>query len=137
MLFRAPVRELKRGRIARRRSYTVVVTQHYPRGLGKELVDEYRRSLAPERALFVEFKALDRELGDHDRAFETVRYEERFTIGAEGASDLKRLGELARERDVILFCQCLAPERCHADLLLLMARHWFASPTSIVRVRYP
>lgn len=137
MLFRAPVRELKSGRIARRRSYTVVVMQHYPRGLGKELVDEYRHSLAPEKALFDEFKTLDRELGEHDTAFEKVRYEARFGLREEGLLDLRRLSELARERDVILFCQCLAPEKCHADLLLLMANHLCGAPTATVRIQYP
>lgn len=137
MLFRAPIRELKSGRIARRRSHTVVVMQHYPRGLSKELVDEYVHALAPERELFDEFKTKDRELKDHDAAFELVRYEERFALSAEGVEHLRRLSALAVERDVLLFCQCLAPERCHADLLLLMARHWFRGNTATVRIKYP
>ena len=137
MLYRAPVADLKSGRIARRYSYTVVVMQHYPRFLPKEMVDEYLHCLAPERGLFSEFKALDRETKDHDAAFAAVRYEERFAVGPEGAEALGRLSQLSRERDVFLLCQCKTLERCHADLLLVLARRWFKAPTSYVRVSYP
>lgn len=137
MLYRAPVLDLKSGRVSRRLSYTVVVMQFYPRFLKKEMVDEYLHSLAPPLELFAEFKALDRELKDHDRAFREVRYEERFAVGNEGADDLRRISELAKDRDVILFCQCGTLERCHADLLLLLARHWFHARAAHPRVSYP
>src|SRR4051812_19980768 len=137
MLYRAPVQDLKSGRIARRYSYTVVVMQHYPRFLPKPLVDEYLHELAPERALFAEFKKLDRETKDHDAAFAAVRYEERFRVGHDGAESLQRLSDVARERDVFLVCQCTTLQRCHGDLLLLLARRWFKAPTTYVRVSYP
>jgi uncharacterized protein YeaO (DUF488 family) len=137
MLYRAPLKEVREGRLSRRRSYLAVVMQHYPRGLAKESIDEFVHALAPPRELFTEFKALDRESKDHDGAFEAVRYQERFFVDTEGLGALQRLGELARERDVFLVCQCLAPERCHADLLLLMAKHKYAAPTATVRIPYP
>ena len=84
-----------------------------------------------------EFKSQDRELKDHDRAFELVRYEERFELSEEGLADLKRLSELAEERNVFLICQCGASEHCHVDLLLLIAKHRFKAKTGFLRVKYP
>jgi uncharacterized protein YeaO (DUF488 family) len=137
MLYRAPVKALTSGTLSRRYSYTVVVMQYYPRYLKKEMVDEYLHDLAPPRELFTEFKKRDRETKNHDLAFQEVRYEERFVISDEGRAQLERLSQLSQERDVFLLCQCLANERCHADLLLLMARHWFKAKTQILRVSYP
>jgi uncharacterized protein YeaO (DUF488 family) len=137
VLYRAPVRDLKSGRISRRYSYTVVVMQYYPRFVTRELVDEYVHSLAPDRELFTEFKTLSRELKDHDRAFSETRYEDRFNVSGHGASELQRLSALAKEKDVFFLCQCLPLEHCHADLLLLLAKSWFSAPTSLVRVKYP
>jgi uncharacterized protein YeaO (DUF488 family) len=137
MLYRASVREVKNGALSRRRSHLAIVMHYYPRFIRKDQVDEYLHSLAPARDLLTEFKDADRTGRDHDAAFHSVNYENRFFISREGAADLKRLGALAADKDVFLLCQCLAPERCHADLLLLLARHWFAAPTQAVRIRYP
>ena len=137
MLYRFAVNELKAGALQRRYGYSVVVMQYYPRFVKKELVDEYLRTLAPDKELFTEFKALDRKFGDHDLAFEKVRYEERFSLSAAGVDDLKRLSALSLTQDVYLFCQCRATERCHADLLLLAARLWFRAPIQWIRVKYP
>jgi uncharacterized protein YeaO (DUF488 family) len=137
MLYRASVRDVKNGALSRRRSHLVVVMQYYPRFLRKDQIDEYVHSLAPDRELLDTFKAEDRSRGDHDAAFAAVSYESRFRIGPEGAAELRRLSELAASKDVFLLCQCLVPEHCHADLLLLLARHWFQAPTQAVRIRYP
>lgn len=137
MLYRASVSDIKTGRVSKRYGYLAVVMQYYPRFVKKELIDEYLHDLAPDRELFTEFKEKDRALKDHDRAFREVRYEERFTVGASGADQLKRLSGLAKERDVYLLCQCGPLEHCHADLLLLLARHWFGARTQTVRVKYP
>ena len=137
MLYRFAVKELKAGALQRRYGYSVIVMQYYPRFVKKELVDEYLRTLAPERELFSEFKALDRELGDHDLAFEKVHYEERFSLSTAGDEDLRRLSELSATQDVYLFCQCEATEHCHADLLLLAARHRHSAAIAWMRVKYP
>jgi uncharacterized protein YeaO (DUF488 family) len=137
VLYRVSVLEVKSGRISRRAGHLVIAMQYYPRFIRKEQVDEYLHSLAPARALFTEFKSRDRDLKDHNRAFEDVRYEERFRLGAEGAAELARLSELSKTRDVYLLCQCGSLERCHADLCLLMARHWFEAPTAHMRLAYP
>ena len=137
MLYRAPAQFLKGGQIARRYAHTVVVMRYYPRFVPKTLVDEYARELAPAKDLFADFKASDRQLKDHDRAFESVSYEDRFTPDPDAPESLERLSLLSRGRDVFLICQCLPLQRCHADLLLLLARHWFNADTQQLRVRYP
>jgi uncharacterized protein YeaO (DUF488 family) len=111
--------------------------QYYPRFIKKELVDEYLHSLAPDRELFTDFKALDRKWKDHNRAFREVRYEDRFDLTLKGRQDLERLSWLAKDRDVVLFCQCASLEYCHADLLLLIARHEYGATIRSPRMTYP
>ena len=137
MLYRTSVKDIKDGRVTRRSGYLAVVMQYYPRFLKKEMIDEYVHSLAPDRVLFTEFKEKDRELKDHDAAFATVEYEKRFALTDEGLANLERLSALSRERDVILICQCLPMEKCHADLLLLLAKKHFAASTQRIRPSYP
>lgn len=137
MLYRASVKDLKDRRITKRTGHIAVVMQYYPRFVPKEGIDEYLRTLAPDRELFTEFKARARELKDHNRAFAEVEYEKRFQLSGAGKEDLKRLSALSKERDVFLVCQCASLDRCHADLLLLLARHWFQVPTQTPRSPYP
>lgn len=137
MLYRASVYDVKDGRISRRYGYLVIVMQFYPRFIRKEMIDEYVHDLAPARELLTEFKALDRKLKDHDRAFGEVQYEERFGVSDVGLGHLERLSEQAKTRDVFLICQCGPRERCHADLLLLTARRRFSAGIQAPRVKYP
>lgn len=137
MLYRFPVKEIKSGSIKRGRNHLVIVMQHYPRFISKTLIDEYLHSLAPERDLFAEFKVKDRELKNHDLAFDEVQYEKRFSLTSPGKEDLERLCETAQSKEVLLFCQCHLNEKCHADLLLLLAQHWFEARISPLRMTYP
>ncbi len=137
MLYRASVQDIKDERIFRRRTHLAVVMQFYPRFLSKDRIDEYVRPLAPERPLFTEFKAKERELKNHNQAFELVRYESRFGLSPDGLSALARLADLASTKDVALICQCAAALRCHADLLLLMARRWHGAHAPPLRHSYP
>lgn len=137
MLYRASTKDVKDGRVNRRYGYIAVVMQHYPRFLAKDLMDEYVHALAPDRKLFSDFKAKDRELKNHDLAFDTVDYEARFELSAEGMGHLERLSALAIDRDVFLVCQCQSLERCHGDLLLLQARTFFNAKIQRPRLRYP
>lgn len=129
-LRRAPAAELKAGRVSRHDGHIVIAMQFYPRFIPSTLRDEYCHELAPERGLFAEFKAAERRLGDHDRAFAEVRYEARFWPGKDGRATLSRLAGQAMKDEVILICQCRLDQRCHVDLLLLFARrlHGVASP---------
>lgn len=136
-LYRAPVALIKSEKISRRHGHLIVAMRFYPRYLAKEKVDEYQRVLAPEEGLFAEFKAKDRELKDHDAAFDLVRYEERFDLTPEGDAELARAAELATKRDVYLICQCTHDQKCHCDLLLLMARELRGAPVSQIPFRYP
>jgi uncharacterized protein YeaO (DUF488 family) len=137
MLRRASTADLTTGRISRADGYVVVVMRFYPRFLAKDRRDEYLRTLAPEATLFAEFKREDRRLGDHDGAFAAVDYEGRFWLAAAGRQDLARLVELASTRDVYLVCQCETEQRCHGDLLLLMAHSLFGAELPSMRQSYP
>lgn len=136
-MYRFPVKEIKSGALSKRRGHAVVVMQHYPRFVAKDLIAEYVRALAPDRELFTEFKALDRQLKNHNLAFDRVRYEERFSLSDDGIAHLKRLSDLARDGDVYLLCQCVPTQKCHCDLLLITARAWCSAPTQSLWHRYP
>jgi uncharacterized protein YeaO (DUF488 family) len=137
MLSRASVRDIRDRRLSRRYGYLVVVMQYYPRFLARTQIDEYVRSLAPSRDLFANFKAKERETKDHNLAFQEVSYEARFMLSREGKESLRRLCELAMARPVYFLCQCLPVEKCHADLLLLTARHFHQAEIGFLRQKYP
>ena len=137
MMYQASVGELRRGRITRTDGHVAIVMRHYPRGLAKSHAHEYLKALAPEDSLFEDFRAALERSGDHDRAFESVAYEERFDVSAEGRTELVRLCEIARSRDVYLVCQCERGEKCHRHLLLLMAREWFGTTIDRIGPSYP
>jgi uncharacterized protein YeaO (DUF488 family) len=137
MLFRAPVALVKSGMISKREAHLVVAMRHYPRYTPKALIDEYARELAPEAELFKEFKEKDRELKDHNAAFDHVDYERRFSLGDDGLATLERLSTQARSKDVYLLCQCTHEEKCHCDLLLLTARARFGALVSQIPFHYP
>lgn len=127
MLARIPVSWIKSGKVSRRDGYIVIAMLHFPRYVKTEQRDEYLRSLAPPEELFTEFKALERSSGDHDAAFATVAYEERFEISDEGMQDLQRLSKMSLRQNVYLVCQCTLKQRCHCDLLLLLAQTKFSA----------
>lgn len=130
MMFRAPVHMIKSGKIARRNAHIVVVMRHFPRFTARDLIDEYVPTLAPDPALFREFKAEARLLKHHNKAFVAVAYETRFGLSEAGLEDLKRLAALARSKTVYLVCQCGYEDFCHADLLLITAKTRFDAQIS-------
>lgn len=94
---------------------------HYPRGLRTELRDEFLSELGPDRPLLKEWKAIER-LEGHDAAFQRTHYESRFRLSAWA---LHRLSELARAPEkVFLVCQCEVGERCHREMLMILAQRW-------------
>lgn len=107
-----------------------------PKGATRIFVMRHRGNdeLAPAEELFKEFKAREaalkkRGLGPaeaHNRAFEEVRYEERFRkqiLGSPKAVErLKQIAKEARKRDIYLICYEKQPKRCHRHLLVEMAR---------------
>jgi uncharacterized protein YeaO (DUF488 family) len=131
MLRQASVGDLFSGRIQRKDGYIAVVMKHYPRGLRRELRDEYVRILSPPFLLFREFRRYKLSLVDHDEAFEACDYEDHFWIEEEGFDDLKRLAKLSRAQDVYLVCQCNVGERCHRELLMMLAQKLYGAETEL------
>src|SRR5438046_1340610 len=125
MLKKGCIADLKSGALTKANGYIVVPMCHYPRGLARKSIDEYVKALAPEKKLLDDFHAERERLGgNHNAAFLSCDYQRRFTLSSEGISALERLAELSRTRDVFLVCQCALDQRCHRELLLIMARKW-------------
>jgi uncharacterized protein YeaO (DUF488 family) len=137
MLRRASVSDLREGRVSKDSSYIVVPMRFYPRGIARELVDEYVRELAPSDELFSEFKARERKLANHNSSFYLVNYESRFAITPEGWARLEEFSTFSREREVVLICQCRDFDRCHCDLLLLTAQKRFGAEIKGLIFDYP
>lgn len=136
MLKQASAKQIRTGEVGRRHGHIAIAMCFYPRGLRKELRDEYRRNLAPDVKLFKEWQIHEKKSG-HDEAFRLSRYEKRFTLSPEAMSDLERLSALSREKDVYVVCQCAVGERCHREILLLLAKKKFRAPISKVFHEYP
>src|SRR5690349_15798853 len=103
MLKKGSISDLRSGAVSRETSHVVVAMQHYPRGISKKQIDEYIHSLAPTRELLDDFHAAKEKLhGNHNAAFQTVKYEQRFTLSAEALPHLRRLAELSATKDVTI-----------------------------------
>ncbi len=139
MLKKGCVDELKSGALTKARGRHIVLPMcHYPRGLPKKLIDEYVKVLAPEKKLLDDFHAeRERKDGNHNAAFLSCHYQKRFTLAPEGIAELQRLAELSGEEDVYLVCQCQMDQRCHRELLLIMAKKWWAAKTELRKFSYP
>jgi uncharacterized protein YeaO (DUF488 family) len=137
MLKQARVEDIAKNRITKIHGHIVVVTHYYPRFLKRKLIDEYIKELAPTRELLTEFKETEKSEGDHDQGFEAMNYEAKFTLSESGLSELARLSTLAREKDVYLVCHCTVGQRCHRELLLLIAKEKFEAPIARVFHQYP
>jgi uncharacterized protein YeaO (DUF488 family) len=137
MLRRDSVHNIQSGRLSRKDAYLVVTMLFYPRFLKKDLINEYVHALAPPADLFTEFKKLDRQIKNHNTAFNGVNYEARFDLSAEGRAELARLSEMSHHRDVVLICVCRETDRCHCDLLLMWARHVYGAKIKGLTIQYP
>ena len=138
MIRKGTVADVRSGALSRAAGHLAVVMCRYPRGLSKKLIDEYIRVLAPDAQLLDDFHAERGRLnGNHNAAFLSMNYQKRFRLSVEAVAELRRLAELARERDVYLICQCANDQRCHRELLLICARRWFGVPTEQRKFSYP
>ncbi len=138
MLKKGSVAQLRSGELTRDAGYIVLPMCRYPRGLKKILIDEYTKALAPTQELLDEFHAEREKLnGNHNAAFLSCHYQEKFKLGKKGVEALKRLSDLAIERDVYLVCQCEIDQRCHRELLLIAAKRWWSTPTELRKFSYP
>ncbi len=123
MLLRASISEIKNGRITKRDGHLVVTMRHYPRFLSKSLTDDYKPELAPAKELFTRYREIKKTVSDQSEAFEQAQYQNKFTLSEAGLTALKELTALSREKAVYMICQCEKNERCHVDLMLLIAEN--------------
>ena len=137
MLKQARVEDISKNRITKLHGHIVVVTHFYPRFLKRKFIHEYIHELAPTRALLKEFKNQEELSGDHDAGFSEVDYESKFSLSESGLAELRRLAEQANEKDVYLVCHCTVGQRCHRELLLLIAKEKFSAKISKVHHEYP
>jgi uncharacterized protein YeaO (DUF488 family) len=138
MLKKGSIDDLRSGAVSRETSYVVVTMNRYPRGISKKLIDEYIHVLAPTTELLHDFHAAKKKLGgNHNAAFQTVKYEQRFTLPAEAIPHLRRLAEMSVDKDVTFVCQCSSDQRCHRELLLLVAKKWYGAKTELRKFSYP
>ena len=137
MLHRASVSEIKSGTISKKDGLLVVTMRMYPRFLSKALVDEYKPSLAPQKDLFERYREIKKRIGDQSEAFELAQYQREFALSQEGLHDLQRLAEFAKNQNVYMICQCAKNERCHVDLMLLIAQKKWGVDIGDLPYAYP
>lgn len=122
MLLRASVSDIKNGTVTKEDGYLVVTMRTYPRFLSKSLIEEYKQSLSPPKELFARYREIKKQISDQNEAFELAHYQRKFTLTPEGLQELQLLVERSINQNVYLICQCEKNERCHVDLLLLIAK---------------
>lgn len=138
MLKKGCVDDLKSGALSRSDGVIVLPMCHYPRGMSKARVDEYVKALGPSKALLDDFHAERERLnGNHNAAFLACRYQDKFSLSDAGVVALERFAALSAERDVYFVCQCALDQRCHRELLLIMARKWWGAKTELRTFSYP
>lgn len=137
MLKQGSVADLKSGIIPRADSHIVVTMRFYPRFLRKEMRDEFLCVLAPEKQLLSEFNAAQKKLGSHNPAFGEVDYERRFNLSPTAVGHLHRLADLSIQKDVYLLCICKLGDRCHREMLLLLANKLWKTETGEIFHDYP
>jgi uncharacterized protein YeaO (DUF488 family) len=136
MIKQTTVAHIQRQHIPRENTHIVVAMCFYPRGLKKDLRDEYRRDLAPDVKLFKDWQKFEKEFG-HELAFQKSDYENRFTLSPAAVEHLGVLCEISQKKDVYLVCQCRVSERCHREILMLTAQKLFGAKTSMIYHKYP
>ena len=137
MLKQACVADLKAERFDRSKSHLVVTMRFDPRFLRKELRDEFIAEMAPEKELLMDFNAAQKRLGDHNSSFAEVDYEQRFRMSDKAKAHLKRLAKLSNHKDVYLTCVCRVGERCHREILMLIAHELYGCQIDEVFHAYP
>lgn len=125
MLLRASVSDIKNGTVTKEDAYLVVTMRMYPRFLSKSLIDDFKQSLSPQKELFERYREIKKQIGSQNEAFELAHYQQKFTLTPTGLQELRALVEVSKKQDVYMICQCERNERCHVDLMLLIAKKEF------------
>ena len=137
MLKQASVSDLIMDRVSREKAYIVITMRRYPRFVNRLLRDEYINTMSPDPVLFQDWLSAKRACGHHNPAFPKSRFEERFRINEEGFQQLERLSRFSRDRDVYLICSCKTGERCHREMVLMLAKAFFKAKVEAPRNEYP
>jgi uncharacterized protein YeaO (DUF488 family) len=138
MLRQASVSDLIMDRVSRgRKTYVVITMRRYPRFVNRAYRDEYTPEMSPEPKLHEDWLTAKRKYDDHDGAFARTQYDKRFTISELGYEHLKRLSELSKKKDVYFICSCRVGQRCHREMVFLLAKKWFNAKTDEITNRYP
>jgi uncharacterized protein YeaO (DUF488 family) len=127
VLKQASVQQVRNQELPRENSLIVICMCFYPRGIKKEWRDDYKKELAPDRELFQEWKKLEKTDG-HEGAFRLSHYEERFDLSELALRYLKYYCDESLTQDVYLVCQCKVGEKCHREMLMLIAQKKFGTP---------
>jgi hypothetical protein len=93
--------------------------------------------MSPEPKLHEDWLTAKRKYDDHDGAFARSHYDKRFTISEKGYELLKHFSEMSKKKDVYFICSCRVGQRCHREMVLLLAKKWFKAKTDQVTNRYP
>ncbi|MES3039001.1 MAG: DUF488 family protein [Bdellovibrionota bacterium] len=136
MIKQGSVKQIRTGEISRNDGYIIITMCHYPRGLKKGLKDEYRADFAPTRELLKDFNESQLLVG-HEEAFLRSQYESRFVLKPGALEHLRTTSERAEKQDVYFICQCEMGERCHREILMLIAHEKFRAPIDKVFHEYP
>jgi uncharacterized protein YeaO (DUF488 family) len=136
MILRASLAEIKKGSVTKEDGYLVVAMRTYPRFLLKSAIDDYKQSLSPQKELFEHYRELKKQIGSQNEAFERAQYQSKFALTPSGLLDLKDLVEKSKNKNVYLICQCEKNERCHVDLMLLIAKHKYAAEIGSLPFEY-
>jgi uncharacterized protein YeaO (DUF488 family) len=138
MLKQGSVSDLIMERVCRgRKNHVVITMRRYPRFVNRLLRDEYTPEMSPEPKLHEDWLTAKRKYNDHDGAFARAQYEKRFTISEKGLEQLKKFSELSKKKDVYIICSCRVGQRCHREMVLLLAKKWFRAKTVEITHRYP
>lgn len=138
MLKQASVSDLIMDRVSRgRKTYIVITMRRYPRFVNRAYRDEFTPEMSPEPTLHEDWLAAKRKYDDHNGAFARTQYDKRFTISEKGFEDLKRFSEMSKKKDVYFICSCRVGQRCHREMVLLLAKKWFKAKTDEITNRYP
>jgi uncharacterized protein YeaO (DUF488 family) len=127
LLHQASVSDLISGKVDRSLGHVVITMRRYPRFVHRELRDEYLSEMSPDRKLFEDWLTIKRRTGSHEAAFAKSRYESRFSLSEDGLRQLARLSRLSKRKQVFLVCQCRVGQRCHREMLLIIAKKFFGA----------
>jgi hypothetical protein len=93
--------------------------------------------MSPEQSLHANWLSAKRKYNDHDGAFARTQYEKRFTISEKGFEYLKKFSELSKKKHVYFVCSCRIGQRCHREMVLMLAKKWFKAKTDKITHCYP